>query len=307
MKYWVYMNGEVPGSYAPQELAALPGFSMTTLVCPAEGEILEKNWRRSGEFDEIIRVLHERDASRPPSTPPQDQFLTADVNKLLDTAGARLFSHVADLMKELENRREERALLLSLQRQLLDVKEQLQKARDSASALESRMPRLAELEESHQKDAAQIEKLESALKAREDGMSELRLQMEKIRTDLETSRRRLGETANDLAIRNRLVDKLSHDLTEKELSLAKALGLIRRLEEDLNRISPSSSSEPVPLKPADPVPVENVAQASEPTPAQPEAEAPPEVVPLEAPAEEQPQAQGAIVDLFKKFTSKFDH
>ena len=46
MKYWVYMNGEVPGSFTAAELAGLTGFSMTSLVCPAEGEILDKNWRR---------------------------------------------------------------------------------------------------------------------------------------------------------------------------------------------------------------------------------------------------------------------
>ena len=34
MKYWTYMKGEVPGSYEPAALAALPGFTMTTLVCP---------------------------------------------------------------------------------------------------------------------------------------------------------------------------------------------------------------------------------------------------------------------------------
>ena len=117
MKYWVYMNGEVPGCYTPPELGSLAGFTMTTLVCPAEGEILEKNWRRSGEFPEIIKILQERDAHRAPSSPAQADaagVVPGDVNNLIDTASSRLFSHVSDLMKELENRREERAMTQSV-------------------------------------------------------------------------------------------------------------------------------------------------------------------------------------------------
>lgn len=322
MKYWVYMNGEVPGSYTPVDLGALPGFSMTTLVCPSEGEILEKNWRRSGEFPDIIQILHERDAQLPPSAPAQAQesVMTQDVNKLIDTASARLFSHVADLMKELENRREERALSLSLQRQLVDLKEQLQQSREKAAILETRMPRIAELEETLRKEQTQIQSLETALKAREEGMSELRIQLEKGKAELESSRRRLGEALNDLSIRNRLVDKLSRDLTEKELSLAKSLGVIRRLEEDLNRLCPivntlvaeqqqqaqenqklsallSEASRAAP-------PAASAAAGSEPSAPSPSAPGPAPIVLPPIPG--QPAAQGALVDLFKKFMSKYE-
>jgi hypothetical protein len=66
MRYWAYMNGEVPGSFTAAELAALPGFSMTTLVCPAQGEIAEKNWRRAGEFGDVAAALTAREnAARP--------------------------------------------------------------------------------------------------------------------------------------------------------------------------------------------------------------------------------------------------
>lgn len=324
MKYWVYMNGEVPGSCTPAELGALPGFSMTTLVCPAEGEILEKNWRRSGEFPDIIQILHERDAKLPPSAPAlaQESVMTQDVNKLIDTASARLFSHVADLMKELENRREERALGLSLQRQILDLKEQLQQSREKAAILETRMPLIPELEETVRKDQTQIQGLETALKAREDGMSELRIQLEKSKAELESSRRRLGEALNDLAIRNRLVDKLSRDLTEKELSLAKSLGVIRRLEEDLNRLCPivntlaaeqqqqaqenqklsallSEAADAGTAGAAAPAAQTPGRAHSAPEPSAPE----PVVLPL---LPGQPAAQGALVDLFKKFMSKYE-
>lgn len=324
MKYWVYMNGEVPGCYPPPDLVALTGFTMTTLVCPAEGEILEKNWRRSGEFPDIIKVLHERDAQKPPSAPTlaQESVMTGDVNQLIDTASGRLFSHVAELMKELENRREERALTLSVQRQLVDLKDQLQQTREKNAQLESRIPRISELEESMRKDQDRIDLLETSLKAREEGLGELRVQLEKSRTDLESSRRRLGEAINDLAIRNRLVDKLSRDLTEKELSLAKSLGVIRRLEEDLHRLVPTSGAAldsadaesltdsadgpASALGPLDSAPAlaaqdsagpeESAAYTSD-DPAPGQVPAPPGA----------PAAQTAIVDLFKRFINKDMH
>ena len=112
MKYWVYLNGEVPGSFSPEDLAARPGFTMTALVCPASGEIQDKNWRRAGEFGDIAAAIAAREVPAAPPPPP------ADVNSLIDTTSAKLFGHVAGLMKELETRREEKSLILSLQRQI---------------------------------------------------------------------------------------------------------------------------------------------------------------------------------------------
>lgn len=320
MKYWVYMNGEVPGSYTPQELSALNGFSMTSLVCPAEGEILEKNWRRSGEFPDIIKILHERDAKQPPSAPAlaQEAVMTGDVNKVIDTASARLFTHVSTLMKELENRREEKALTLTLQRQLVELQDKFSDSQSKIDSLEGRLAKLAELEESVRKDLAQITSLENALKAREDGLSEMRLNTEKIKFEMETTKRRLGESLNDLSIRNRLVDKLSRDLTEKELSLAKSLGVIRRLEEDLNRLCPIVDTAIVPAPPAvdkaEPVEHRDEVKAIEPeTHAEPpsivaSAEEPIAAPPAgDLPPVDQPAAQGALVQRFKKLISRYDH
>lgn len=240
MKYWTYMKGEVPGSYEPEALAALPGFNMTTLVCPAQGEIAEKNWRRAGEFDELARAVQARQAAQPPAAPLSPPVATgSEVDALLDTASTRLFSHVADLMKELETRRDEKSLVVSLQRQISALKAELVQAREQASMLEIRMPHVAALEESQRKDHADLVQLQSSLAAREAQISELRASFEKMRSELGGAKQRLQETSNDLAIRNRLIDKLSQDLSEKELSLAKSLGVIRRLEEDLNRLCPS--------------------------------------------------------------------
>ena len=248
MKYWTYMKGEVPGSYEPAALAALPGFTMTTLVCPGEGEIAEKNWRRAGEFDDIVRALDAHQAQTPPAAPLGAPPTSNDVDALLDTASTRLFSHVADLMKELETRRDEKSLIVSLQRQISTLKNELARMREITSVLEIRIPRIAELEETQKKDHASIAQLQANLAAREAQLNETRAAFEKMRSELDGAKRRVQETDSDLGIRNRLVDKLSRDLSDKELSLAKALGVIRRLEEDLNRLCPSPDMfKPTPL------------------------------------------------------------
>jgi hypothetical protein len=323
MKFWVYIDGEVPGCYAPTELAQLEGFSGTTLVCPAEGEVLEKNWRRAGEFPEIMPALQELAARQRPSQPPEEPS-SLDVDKVLDSASHRLFGHVSELMKELEHHREEKALILSLQRQVMDLKSQLQEERERAEALQTQLPRLAELEEAQRKSEERIAGLESTLQGRERAAADLRIQLEKTRNELEAAKRSLGETANDLSIRNRLVQKLNHDLTEKEVSLTKALALLRRLEEDLSTIRPDamtghreqiealSASEPA-------LPEVQLRSADEPqggkTPPQPEPpgaarssyttdEPPerPEIVPPLHP--DGPAAHNALVDFLKKVINK---
>jgi hypothetical protein len=300
MKFWVYINGEVPGCFTPAELARLPGFTATALVCPAEGEILEKNWRRAGEFPEIMPLLQELSRREQPAPPPEPPA-ALDVEKQLDTAGNRLFSHVADLMKELETRREEKGMVLSLQRQIMDLKEQLQQARENAAELENRMPRITELEEAARKNAERIQALESSLAARDRGITEMRVDMEKARSEAESAKRKFGEANNDLAIRNRLVEKLSRDLTEKEVNLAKALGLIRRLEENLNRICPDLRSGDE-KKVSESKPAE-AAPPPLPTPiVEPKIEAIPEAADAALP--DRPKAQTALVDFLKKIVNR---
>lgn len=267
MKYWTYMKGEVPGSYEPEALVALPGFTMTTLVCPGEGEIAEKNWRRAGEFEDIVRALEAHESKTPPAAPLGAPPTANDVDALLDTASTRLFSHVADLMKELETRRDEKSLVVSLQRQILALKQELASARETANMLEIRIPRIAELEEALRKDQAALAQVQANLAARENQLTDTRIAAEKTRGELDAAKRRVQEYETDLAIRNRLVDKLSHDLSEKELSLAKALGVIRRLEEDLNRLCPSPELlKPAAAQPAPPARKEPPAVATPPAP-----------------------------------------
>ncbi|MDE2491329.1 MAG: hypothetical protein KGM24_10805, partial [Elusimicrobia bacterium] len=234
----------------------------------------------------------------------------ADVDALLDTASLKLFGHVADLMKELENRREEKALTLSLQRQLAVAKDELAAARERADALELRLPRIAELEEAQRRGEAELKSLRSGLQAREQSFNEARGSLERLRNELEGTRRRLVETAGDLALRNKLVDKLSKELGDKELSLAKSLGVIRRLEEDLARLCPDrpaqgSAAQAAPPPPQAPVP-------AAPLEAPPEEEAPEKLESLTIPpapeaAPEAPRAQQALSRFMKKIFPDLPH
>ena len=306
MKYWVYINGEIPGSYAAAELPALPGFSMTTLVCPAAGEIAEKKWRRAGEFVEVAAALAAHEDAPPPApieTSPGYVFESSEVNALIDSASTKLFSHVADLMKELESRREEKGLIVSLQRHVAALTEEVAQTRERSNLLEMRLPRIAELEETHRKGQAalealqsRLEDLQSSLLTREQALKEARAAAETNKTEAEAAKLRLQGTLNDLALRNRLVDKLSKSLGDKELSLVKSLGVIRRLEEDMNRICP----DPVPALPSAPEPSVRISASPE-TPLPSYTLDEPATPPLEpAPSSERPKAQEALVRFVKR-------
>ena len=98
MKYWVYINGEVPGSYEPTELAGLPDFKETSLVCPTESGIENRNWRRAGQFPDILaalRKLQSRQAPRPLSGAPSQCSLQSP----LWSSDFPLFNHKIGFQK----------------------------------------------------------------------------------------------------------------------------------------------------------------------------------------------------------------
>jgi hypothetical protein len=331
MKYWVYLRGEVPGSFTPAELAVMPDVGPTTLICPAEGEILEKNWRQAGEFADLAAALQERDRQAKPAEPPApapdaaempSEGAAADVERFLDNSSSKLFRHVSELMRELEVRRDERSLVSSLQRQIAELKEALQKSREKAAILEDRMAVLPTLDESVRKNEILIHGLEEALKKSETAAAELHVKHETCRTELENAKRRLTETANDLTIRNRLVEKLNKEMTERDLSLAKALAVIRRFEDEIGRICPDTGEiqpprqpslplapepRPQPVVPAAPPPpvlpltsVEPPSAASQPYTTD---EPPAAPLPMAPRAPLPPQAQSALVRFLKKYFS----
>ncbi|HAH06436.1 MAG TPA: hypothetical protein DCM05_07905 [Elusimicrobia bacterium] len=240
MKYWVYANGEVPGAYPPEELAAMPGFAETSMVCPAEGGIENRNWRHAGEFQELTEALsaRKRAAAAPPA--PTDRVLPAPIGPedILNDASSKIFLHVSDLMRELENRREERALTQALQRQIVELKNELLAARERIRHLEDRAAlipdfevRERKLQESLAETRQQLEKLplvEQALKTAHD--------------EAEAERRRAEQTAGALERQKSVSAELSHELADKELTLARAFGIIRRLEETLGGIVPGAAS-----------------------------------------------------------------
>ena len=268
MKYWAYVDGRVPGSFTPRELSELPGFGMTTLVCPAEGEIQDRNWKRAGEFDELARELNSRPAGSPPAPPGSAPALAkaaaaSDVDSVIDAAGAKLFGHVAALMHELESRREERELSASLQRQLSALKDELRQSREREGLLELRAARAAELDAALERERTAAQAAHDALRSREQGLAELRASAERATAELEDRTRRVRELESDLAIRNGLVEQLSRQLTEKELSLAKSLGVISRLEAQLRALSPAPEAPAPPPAPVPPAPPDVTLLAAE--------------------------------------------
>ncbi|HVA65293.1 MAG TPA: hypothetical protein VNK24_00015 [Elusimicrobiota bacterium] len=241
MKYWVYLNGEVPGCYPAEELVLLPGFSAATLVCPAEGDIEDKNWRRAGEFVDIIKATQSpREQKTPLAAMSADALRAANADDFLDSAGARLFRHVSDLVGELESFRETKSLVAALQKQMIDAKEELRHSeteKESAREnLKKESARLQALQDSMGQGQEERRRLEAEIEARQKSIEDLRLSAARASSDADAAKRRLDDTLKHLAIRNKLVDKLSQDLSDKESSLAKAVDVIRRLEGELERL-----------------------------------------------------------------------
>ena len=328
MRYWIYLNGEVPGSYAAHELGAVPGFTQTTLVCPAEGEIQEKNWRRASEFPELIAALQKREAAVAPPA-PLAQPAASDISALLDTTGARLIGHVSVLMKQLEESREHKELISALQRQVAALSMDLKLAREKAAALEDKANRYEQLQARGLKDAERIAELEAAEQRYRGELVELREEAERAKATSEASRRELQRAEEERSAEKRLAQKLERELAAKDASLARAVTVVRRLEETLLPSEPSAlvaapapapAETPVPLSDEPPAPpafeVPSL-PALEPTlsaPPAPVAEEPiaplsvePPVPAAEAPAAEAPAAQHALIQAFKRLFAKDLH
>ncbi len=177
MRYWIYLNGEVPRSYAAHELNGLPGFSQTTLVCPSEG-VQEKSWRRAAEFPELAAAFEHRQGTTAPA-PPVDGSSLSDVNAFLDKAEDRLLGHVARLKQQLQSSREHQALIQALQREVAALSRDLKLAHEQ------------------------------------------RLELDRLKVAAELARR---------------------ELVDKDAALAKAVAIVRRLEEALAPGHPAASA-----------------------------------------------------------------
>ncbi len=243
MKYWVYIDGKVPGAYSADELWRLSGFSSATLVCSAEGEIQDKNWLCAGEFSDIVQA-GKKQTSRPPVPPSAQNGLLAAENpkEALESAEAKIFLHVKELMSEIENARREKDLLASLQDQVEGMSRDLKQELEEKSSLEKKVAALEkDLSRLNRETRESSERLEALLKEKEEALSLVKAEFEKEHSQSERLRGHVKELSEDLAIRNGLVDRLAKDLAEKEKSLAQSLGLIKRLEEEL-RLIPSVQS-----------------------------------------------------------------
>jgi len=290
MKYWVYLNGEVPGNYTPEEIAAIPGIGDTTMVCPADGGIAERNWLRAGQFPEIVEALR-KTASAPiaPEAPMPTHNIEPgrplDPNDILNDSSSRLFRHVTDLMKELENRRGERAMSQSLQRQLVELKNELLALRERNQYLQERadlIPGFQEREENLQKN---LDTTRQHLQEREAALRNTESDLGKVKDDLEGAKRAQASSEGDIKRQAETIEDLSKQLAQKEFTLAKAFGVIRRLEEVMGDLLPSAMdgiSSEVPGYP----PVEESQEEAPPPPPEPENAPEPTPKPESAPEPE---------------------
>lgn len=268
MKYWVYLNGEVPGSYTPAELAKIPGVTATSLVCPSEGNPADRNWQRAGLFPDIIGAIQDKEtpaAAAPAAAGPEFASSRAPLSpgEILNDTSQRLFRHVTELMKELENRREEQALTQSLMRSNQEVKGELAAARERLRELEDKAAMLSGFEDRERKfqdllgkARADIRLREQRIREMEDIVGEVKDELEKTESKHQDAAHKMTKAVADKSVLEKQVADLSSQLAEKELNLAKSLEILHRLEKEIGKILPEhhnpagSSNETPPTHPA---------------------------------------------------------
>ncbi len=273
MKYWVYIEGKVPGAYSADELWRISGFSSTTLVCSAEGEIQDKNWRYAGEFSEIAQA-GKKQTFRPPAPPSAENGLLGVENpaEALESAEAKIFLHVKELMSEIEGARREKNLRVSLQDRVEGMNRDLKQGLEEKSSLEKKVAAMEkDLSRLNKEGRESSERLNILLKEREEAVALLKADFEKEHSQSERLKGQIKELSEDLAIRNGLVNRLAEDLADKEKNLMQSLGIIKRLEEELRGISPNrtvgedaSSIKASEAEPADERPLPSVGNSASP-------------------------------------------
>ncbi|MBI3550542.1 MAG: hypothetical protein HY078_16005 [Elusimicrobia bacterium] len=246
MKYWVYLNGEVPGSYEPRELVAVSGFTATSMVCPVSDGVAQRNWQRAGVFPDIMAALRGETPSGTngahaavPPRPPVAPLSPADV---VNSTSEKLFRHVTELMRELENRREERSLTQSLERALEDTRRELQTARERARMLENRVSLIPGLEDRERKLEEFLARAKQELLDKSSEATKLLKDADDLRRQAQEATLASGRLAADRDRLQAMVDQLSGQLSERELVLAKALALLQRLESEMGRILPDATA-----------------------------------------------------------------
>lgn len=260
MKYWIYINGEVPGSYEPSELACIQGFGAASMVCQAQGDIQGRHWQRAGLFPDIAAALEDRQrhpaAARQPVPGPQ-----SPEKDVINAASRRLFQHVTELMKQLEGTREERGLIQSLQRTAADLKNELQASRERIQALEAQASLIPGFEDRENKLQEFLklsrQELAQARKETQDGeaaVARMQRELDALRRESQQAAAAADKNAAELRRLTQLNEDANRQLAEKELSLAKSLGLLGRLEETLATIAHASGSKPPEQAPDRPAP-----------------------------------------------------
>jgi hypothetical protein len=250
VKYWVYYEDEVPGVFEPHQLVQFAKFSAATLVCPADAPAAERSWKRAGEFADIIAAMEAYDREPPPLPPPQaqayvDPAAARGPEEVLDASSHKIFRHVTELMKELENRREEKALSQSLQRTLIELKGELQAARERVRFLDDRVSQIPAFQEREKRSQEVLAQLGGELRALADRLHERDRRILDLEQKLQEAKlseeNALRSQAAALREQKRLgteVEGLNRRLAHSEAGLAKSLALIQRLELELGQLVP---------------------------------------------------------------------
>jgi hypothetical protein len=243
MKYWVYLNGEIPGSFEPEELAAIPGFLETSMVCPADVKAEERDWRRAGTYPDLIEALGRRPAPPPPGPeaplPSKEELgLPKSPDDILNDASNSIFSHVTHLMQELETRREEHALTQQLQREVIRLKSELTAMRERNNVLQDRADLIPDYEARLKELMERTDRRQVELQDKEASLIDLRRKLDAQRLKLEAATRTEMGLNQDLKRQTMVSEELSKQLAEKELLLAKSFAVIRRLEATLQGVFP---------------------------------------------------------------------
>lgn len=176
MRYWLYSEGNIIGPYSVEELAALPSFSPTSLVCPESSTGTNpQDWRNAYEIKEIADLVkvgiltekyteyEENDLNTNDLTFDSitERDTDASYSNLLNTIDNILNNYKSEKDKEKKIEiKEEFDIIDKFDIRLAKIQEELEAARWEKNVL---LERLRLKEEEEKKDKQRIEELERKL------------------------------------------------------------------------------------------------------------------------------------------------
>ena len=76
MRYWMYINSKVCGPFEKEKLVEVPGFSLSSLLCPdVPGGAQANDWKAASAYPEVLAALAPAPVPAPPPGPAADSPL----------------------------------------------------------------------------------------------------------------------------------------------------------------------------------------------------------------------------------------